>query len=55
MALIGIDLGTTNSLVAVRKDDKALLLKNSIGNILTLSVVSLNDNSYNILVGEAAR
>lgn len=55
MALIGIDLGTTNSLVAVWKDDKVGLLKNSLGNVLTPSVVSLNDDGRNILVGEVAR
>lgn len=49
MALIGIDLGTTSSLVAVWKDDKVELLKNSLGNVLTPSVVSLNDDGINIL------
>lgn len=55
MALIGIDLGTTNSLVSVWRDDKVELLKNSLGNILTPSVVGLNDDGSSILVGEAAR
>ncbi len=54
MALVGIDLGTTNSLVCVWKDNKPNLLKNSLGNVMTPSVVGLNDDG-NVLVGEIAK
>ena len=52
--IIGIDLGTTNSLVAVWKDGQATLIPNSLGNVLTPSVVSVDGNGH-ILVGQAAR
>lgn len=52
--VIGIDLGTTNSLVAVWRDGSATLIPNALGQVLTPSVVSL-DRSGEILVGEAAR
>lgn len=54
MALVGIDLGTTNSLVSVWRDGKVELLKNSLGNLMTPSVVGLNDDG-NVLVGEVAK
>jgi molecular chaperone HscC len=53
MAIIGIDLGTTNSLVSVWKDDGPELIKNALGDVLTPSVVSL-DNDL-IVVGAAAK
>ena len=53
MAIIGIDLGTTNSLVAVWKDGKAQILKNKLGYELTPSVVSVEDGK--ILVGQVAK
>ncbi|MES2298547.1 MAG: molecular chaperone HscC [Pseudomonadota bacterium] len=52
--IIGIDLGTTNSLVAVWSDGKARLIPNSLGEVLTPSCVSL-DADGTILVGRAAR
>ncbi|MDE7246231.1 MAG: Hsp70 family protein, partial [Oscillospiraceae bacterium] len=54
MAIIGIDLGTTNSLAAVWRDGKAQLIPNSLGEYLTPSVVSLDDDGT-VLVGRAAR
>ncbi|MCH9684154.1 MAG: Hsp70 family protein [Deltaproteobacteria bacterium] len=51
---IGIDLGTTNSLVAVIRDGHAEVLANVIGERQTPSVVSLDDDGA-ILVGAAAR
>lgn len=54
MALIGIDLGTTHSLIAYYKDGKADLIPNVHGHYLTPSVVSVEDDG-NILVGAAAR
>ena len=52
--IIGIDLGTTNSLVAVWVDGKPVLVPNSLGQSLTPSVVGLDDNGE-VLVGAAAR
>ncbi len=54
MAIIGIDLGTTNSLVSVWKDAKATIIPNVMGSNLTPSVVSLDENG-DILVGQAAK
>ena len=52
--IIGIDLGTTNSLAAVFLDGEARLIANAHGSYLTPSVVSLAENG-DVLVGEAAR
>ena len=54
LALIGIDLGTTNSAVAVWTDAGPRLLANAIGENLTPSVVGLDDDNA-ILIGQAAR
>jgi len=54
MAIIGIDLGTTNSLVAYWKDGQANIIPNVLNNNLTPSVVSVDDNDM-ILVGEIAK
>ncbi len=54
MPIIGIDLGTTNSLAAVWKDGKCQLIPNALGEILTPSAVSIEENG-DILVGRAAR
>lgn len=54
MAIIGIDLGTTNSLVSVFQDGKPVLIPNALGEFLTPSVVSM-DASGTVLVGRAAR
>ncbi len=54
MAFVGIDLGTTNSLISVWKDGNLELIKNSLGHIMTPSVVGIDDDKT-ILVGEAAR
>ncbi len=52
--IVGIDLGTTNSLVAVWQDGNAVIIPNSLGHHLTPSCVSLDDNG-DVLVGLAAR
>jgi molecular chaperone HscC len=52
--IIGIDLGTTNSLAAVWKDGEARLVPNALGEALTPSVVGLDDTGE-VLVGTAAR
>ncbi|MDH3911656.1 MAG: molecular chaperone HscC [Rhodospirillales bacterium] len=52
--IIGIDLGTTNSLAAVWKDGEARIVPNALGEALTPSVVGLDDTGE-VLVGMAAR
>jgi molecular chaperone HscC len=54
LALIGIDLGTTNSAVAVWTESGPRLIANAIGENLTPSVVGLDDDNA-ILVGQPAR
>lgn len=50
---IGIDLGTTNSLISVFRNSAPELIPNALGNVLTPSVVSLDADR--VLVGDAAR
>jgi molecular chaperone DnaK len=52
--IIGIDLGTTNSVVAVMEGKEAKVVPNQEGNRLTPSVVAFTDKG-DILVGELAR
>ncbi len=54
MAVIGIDLGTTNSLACVCQDGRAVLIPNSLGENLTPSVVSVGENGE-ICVGAVAK
>ena len=52
--IVGIDLGTTNSLCAVFRDGKPQLIPNAHGGFLTPSIIAiLQDGS--ILVGDAAK
>lgn len=53
-AQIGIDLGTTNSLIAQFINGETRLIPNRLGHFLTPSVVSIGDDGK-ILVGLAAR
>lgn len=53
MAIIGIDLGTTNSLVSVYRNGKAEQIPNALGEYLTPSAVSLEGE--NIIVGAVAK
>jgi molecular chaperone DnaK len=52
--IIGIDLGTTNSVVAVMEGDQPKVLINSTGNRLTPSVVGFTDKGER-LVGQPAK
>lgn len=54
MAIIGIDLGTTNSLVCAYKNGAARLIPNTFGKILTPSVVSVAEDG-SIYVGAVAK
>jgi len=52
--IVGIDLGTTNSLIGIYGTEGARLLPNALGELLTPSVVSL-DESGRVLVGQATK
>jgi len=54
MAIIGIDLGTTNSLVAHYKDGEPYIIPNVFGENLTPSVVSVDENGE-LYVGRIAQ
>ena len=49
----GIDLGTTNSLIAVFRDGAPRLIPNALGEVLTPSVVALLKDQ--LVVGQTAR
>ncbi|WP_213952805.1 molecular chaperone HscC [Variovorax sp. dw_954] len=52
--IVGIDLGTTNSLVAAWRDGQSVLIPNSLGQVLTPSCISIDEDDT-VLVGRAAR
>ena len=52
--LVGIDLGTTNSLIGFWRDGAVTLVPNSLGHLLTPSAVGFGDDGK-VLVGLAAR
>lgn len=52
--IVGIDLGTTHSLIGIFRDGKATLIPNALGQYLTPSAVSVDDDG-SILVGQAAK
>lgn len=54
MAIIGIDLGTTNSLAAFYDEDGAHMIPNRLGDHLTPSVISMADDGQ-IYVGKIAQ
>lgn len=54
MAIIGIDLGTTNSLVAIWKNGESVLIPNEFGEYLTPSVVGIDDQDE-VIVGKIAK
>lgn len=53
-SIVGIDLGTTNSLISVFTDDGPVLVPNGAGRFLTPSVVGLSE-SKDIIVGNTAK
>jgi molecular chaperone HscC len=52
--IVGIDLGTSNSLLAVFRNGEPMLVPNALGSVLTPSAVSMAEDGT-IVVGEAAR
>lgn len=54
MSIIGIDLGTTNSVVSCFIEDKAVVIPNRLGDHLTPSIVSIDENEQ-IFVGKIAK
>lgn len=52
--IVGIDLGTTNSLIAMWTETGPRLIPNALGEVLTPSCVSIDEDG-SILVGKAAR
>jgi molecular chaperone HscC len=52
--IVGIDLGTTNSLIGIWREGAAVLMPNVLGGLLTPSVVGADDQGR-IVVGQAAR
>ena len=55
MAFVGIDLGTTNSVVAYYADGEAQLIPNALGQLLTPSVVSVDEQSDEIYIAAIAK
>jgi len=57
MTLVGIDLGTTNSLVSYWSEEGPKLIPNALGEFLTPSVVGVieTNGTSDVLVGKAAR
>src|SRR6266508_1314397 len=53
--VLGIDLGTTNSVMAVMEAGEPTILENAEGNRLTPSVVAVNPKSSEQIVGQVAR
>lgn len=54
MAIVGIDLGTTNSLISVFTDDGPVLIPNQAGAFMTPSAVGISDDGE-IITGAAAK
>jgi molecular chaperone HscC len=52
--IVGIDLGTTNSAIGLWRDGAVVLIPNSLGEVLTPSAVSVDEEGQ-VLVGRAAR
>src|SRR5437899_8448876 len=53
--VLGIDLGTTNSVVAIMEAGEPSVLENAEGNRLTPSVVAVNPRTGERLVGQVAK
>ena len=52
--IVGIDLGTTNSLIGYMDGDKVTIIPNRLGDKLTPSVVSI-DSEGTVYVGKTAK
>ncbi len=51
--IVGIDLGTSNSLICAYTNNESILIPNEFGNYLTSSVVGVDNET--ILIGEIAK
>ncbi|AGX87739.1 Hsp70 family protein [Candidatus Symbiobacter mobilis] len=51
--IVGIDLGTTHSLISVWQENQAVLIPNALGEVLTPSAVGIGEEGH-VLVGRAA-
>ncbi len=51
--IVGIDLGTTHSLIGTYSEDGSRLFPNALGDVLTPSIVSVDGDT--VLIGQAAR
>lgn len=54
MAIIGIDLGTTNSVMAIYRDGETKIIPNRLNEALTPSIVSMDEENQ-MLVGQVAK
>ncbi|SHG16179.1 Hsp70 family protein [Ornithinibacillus halophilus] len=55
MAILGIDLGTTNSAMAYLKDEEPVILENKDGHRTTPSVFQIQPNTGEIIIGQIAK
>lgn len=55
MATIGIDLGTSYSMVSYWNGEKSEIIKNVFGKNLTPSIIGIDDENNEILIGDIAR
>lgn len=55
MTIVGIDLGTTNSLISFYKNGVTTLIPNEFGEVLTPSVVYMEQDNQTVHVGKTAR
>src|SRR5262245_11771332 len=53
--VVGIDLGTTNSLVAYMSDEGPAVIRDDTGNALVPSIVYFDSDEQRLLIGEEAR
>ncbi len=53
--VLGIDLGTTNSVVAVMEAGEPVVLENAEGSRLTPSMVAINPKTGERMVGQVAK
>jgi len=55
MPILGIDLGTTNSVMAILEGGEPVVIPNAEGQRLTPSIVAINPKTGERLIGEVAK